>query len=563
MPPKDITRQLSEIQFNFSSETAEKKMALIKESEPTRFTESTEIIALHDRLLCLLAYPENKKVFEAAEKALQLLSKKTETFLLTANDSEVWKITESAIAHSTIRASFSYELLKWLTENYSPEISFSSCEAPKEIVGSVFKQILPPAVGEALFDNHEHTLESLVKKASGNAKHPDILQWTLTQFTASSISDKSKEQLFEQLVIYINWKTNPSSPTRSFARSDAGQKYFFQSSKLIRHVDIKKIFANKKIQQIPLSASQKKNLCDIAKGVLCSNYREIDPITYAENSDTELFDVGRGITIALYFMRPPFRLSCESYVSYMAFRNGVPMSYGGGWLFFDRTKMAANIFPPFRGGESALLFAHLYRLYHLRFGVNCFQVDPYQIGQKNHDAINSGAFWFYHRFGFLPNNEQLQQLADEELTKRNADKTYRTSSAVLRKFANTEMVLNLLPKIHAAHQDVLQKMQTIVTEEYHGNFTAYFVACFFELQKCCRQKKINVPKHLQGNALAMELCGFVSVFSNYLEFNQKDLKKFVAAMEEKSFGSERKFFELFNGIEKLRKDIYRFPVTEK
>lgn len=563
MKPSEIIHQLGEIQFHFDKTSAEEKIALIKELDEVSFVHSEDIIAFHDRLLCILAYPENKKVFDCAAKALLLLSKKTEAFLLKASDSEIWKITESAVANSTIRASFSYELVKWLTENYSGDISFSSCEASKEIIGQVFKQILPPAVGEALFDNHEHTLESLIKKVCGRTGHCDILQWTLTQFTASSISDKSKEQLFEQLAIYVNWKTIASSPTRTFARSKAGRQYFFKSSHLIRHTDIRKVFHNKKLLQIPLSASQKKNLCDIAKGVLCSNYREIDPITYAENSDTELYDVGRGITMALYFMRAPFRLSCESYVSYMAFRNGVPVSYGGGWIFFDRSKLAGNIFPPFRGGESALLFAHLYRLYHLRFGVNCFQVDPYQIGQKNHDAIASGAFWFYHRFGFLPNNAQLQKLAEEENAKRAANKNYRTPAAVLRKFANTEMVLNLSARTHVAHQEVLQQMQNAVAEEYHGNFTAYFVACFFELQKCCRQKKVTIPKHLQGNILAMELCGFVATFSKYAEFNQNDLKKFIAAMEEKSFGSDRKFSKIFNGIQKLRKDIYRFTSFNK
>ncbi len=307
----------------------------------------------------------------------------------------------------------------------------------------------------------------------------------------------------------------------------------------------------------------KKNLCDITKGVLCSNYREIDPITYAENTDTELYDIGRGITIALYFMRPPWRLSCESYVSYMAFRNGVPVSYGGGWIFFDRTKLAGNVFPPFRGGESAYLFAHLYRLYHLRFGANCFQVAPYQIGQKNEDAIASGAFWFYHRLGFRPNDEKLQALAEEESNKRTADKKYRSPAAVLRKFSNTEMILSLSPHMHSSHQEVLTQMQKIVAEKYSGNFSDYFQLCFSALQKACRQHKLKVPKTVQSNSLAMELCGLMAVFSDYSRFSKNDLKKFVSAMEEKAFGSEQKFSQLFNSIEKLRKDIYKFPSTDK
>jgi len=558
-----IIRHLTEIQFRFDKKTSEEKVSLIEKLDKEDLQNCEDIIAFHDRLLCLLAFADNQKVFDAANGALRNLSEKTKSFLDAANDADIWKLTESGVAHSVIRSSFSYEMIKWLTENYLDEISFSSCGAPKEVVGNVFKQILPPAVGEALFDNHEHSLESLAKKASVNTNSLDVLSWTLNQFASSSIPDKSKEQLFEQLCIYVDWQTNSYSPTRSFARANFGKKYFFNSSHLIHHADLKKIFSDKKLHPVSLNIDEKKNLCDIAKGVLCSNYREIDPITYAENTDTELYDIGRGITIALYFMRPSWRLSCESYVSYMAFRNGVPVSYGGGWIFFDRTKLAGNVFPPFRGGESAYLFAHLYRLYHLRFGANCFQVAPYQIGQKNEDAIASGAFWFYHRLGFRPNDEKLQALAEEESNKRTADKKYRSPAAVLRKFSNTEMILSLSPHMHSSHQEVLTQMQKIVAEKYSGNFSDYFQLCFSALQKACRQHKLNVPKTVQSNSLAMELCGLMAVFSDYSRFSKNDLKKFVSAMEEKAFGSEQKFSHLFNSIEKLRKDIYKFPSTDK
>ncbi len=563
MQPNEVVNRLKENQFRFDSKTAQEKLVLIEELYKAGFKNSEEIIACHDRLLCILAFPDNQKVFDAADNALKQLGEKTKMFLENASGSEIWKLTESAVAHSVIRSAFSYEMVKWLLANFPEEVCFSSCEASKEIVASVFKQILPPAVGEALFDNHEHTLESLVKKTTSNTRSFDILNWTLTQFASSSIPDKSKEQLFEQLSIYVDWQTNAFAPTRTFARDNYGKKYFFHFSQLIHHADLKKIFSDKKLHPVALNTAEKKNLCDIAKGVLCSNYREIDPITYAEYTDTELYDIGRGITIALYYMRPSWRLSCESYVSYMAFRNGVPVSYGGGWMFFDRAKLAGNVFPAFRGGESAYLFAHLYRLYHLRFGANCFQVAPYQIGQKNEDAITSGAFWFYHRLGFRPNDERLNTLAEEEFTKRKADKNYRSPAVVLRKFANAEMILNLSPHIHPSHQELLEQMQKIVAEKFSGNFSNYFEWCFSALQRAGRKHKLSVPNNLQSNSVAMELCGLISVFSSCSEFSKNDLKKFLAAMEEKAFGSERKFCEIFNSIEKLRKDIYRFTSSGK
>ena len=547
-------KRLAEIQFRFDKKAADEKILLVEKLNKTTFDNCEELIAFHDRLLCIMAFADNQKIFDAAGKALKNLAAKTKTFLETANDTEIWKLTEAAIANTTIRASFSYEMVKWLIENFLNDIEYCSCDASKEAVGYVFKQILPPAVGEAVFDNHERSLEELVKKIAG--KETEVLPWVIKQFETSALTDKSKEQLFEQLLIYINWKTNPSSPT-TFASVDLGKKFFFNGHDLIHHAEMKKIFADKKLKPVELNISRKKHLCDVAKGVLCAHYREIDPITYSETLDTELYDMGRGITIALYYMRPPWRLSCESYVSYMAFRNGIPVSYGGGWLFFDRTKLAGNVFPAFRGGESAYLFAHLYRLYHLRFGVNCFQVDPYQIGERNNDAITSGAFWFYYRLGFRPNNEKLLQLAAEEAAKRNADKKYRSPANVLRKFTHAEMILSLSPAIHLSHQQGLQKMEERVVKDFGGNFTAYFETCFSELWKICKKHKVKLPENIRCNALAMELCGIISVFCRFSKLSKPDLKKLAAALAQKASGSEAGFIKHFNRITHLKKALYK------
>ncbi len=555
MQPSELIKRLAEIQFRFDKKSKQEKHALLTDLKNAEFKRADDIIRLHDRLLCMKAFADNQEIYDTADELLLLIAEKTQLFLEEASFNETWKLTLSAIAGTTIRASFSLETVKWLRQNFKDAVSFYSCDADKETVGYVFKQILPPAVGESLFDNKEQTLERLVKMTSSSSNKVDVLRWILTQFENAPINDKSKEQLYEQLKIFIEWKTNSSSPTRTFARVSGGRDYFLQEGGIIHHADVRNIFKNKNLKPITLSETRKKHLCAVAKGVLCSNYREIDPITYAQVNDTELYDMGRGITIALYFMRPSLRLPCETYASYMAFRNGVPVSYGGGWMFFKGTKLAGNIFPPFRGGESAYLFAQLYRLYHLRFSVNCFQVDSYQIGQKNNDAIVSGAFWFYYRLGFRPNDDKLLVLSEEENIKRKADKKYRTPAPVLRKFANTEMVLSISDRKQVSHQAILNAMQKKVAHEFSGNFSSYFDFCFSHLKKMAKKYNLQMAQNFRGNALAMELCGIVSVFSDFSSLNKGEMKEFIAALNEKALGSDKKFFEIFSGLSRLQRDL--------
>jgi hypothetical protein len=555
---RDTIDRLANLQYQYGPAHIAQKLELIQQAEVLSLKKAEDLIALHDRLLCMMAYADNTAIYEAAEKTLSGLAEKTKTFLETAGDTAVWKLTESAIAHSSINSTFSYELSKWLVNTYPQQVLYSGCTASKEMITRVFSQVLPAAVSDSLFDNQEYTLEQLVKKAGGKAKPMDVLQWTITQFDAAAIPNKSKEQLFEMLEVYLAWNTDELSPTKTFGRNEQGKKFFFHNKPLQHHADLRKIFLDRKLNPVSLNPTEKKHLCDVAKGVLCSHYREIDPITYADEKETELYDMGRGITIALYFLLPGWRLPCESYVSYMAFRNGVPLSYGGGWMFFDRAKLAGNIFPAFRGGESAMLFAQLYRLYHLRFGANCFQVDPYQIGQKNEDAISSGAFWFYHRLGFRPDDAKLLQLANEEDASRKADKKYRSTAAVLRQFAKAEMLLNLSGRLHISHKQVVEKMNRLVAQQYRGDYASYFAVTIEALGKAFKKQGLILPKELQQNRLAAHLCGLVFVCSNFATWSKSDLKKMMEAMRQKVSGSESRFLKEFNGIKKLRKDIYSF-----
>lgn len=104
----------------------------------------------------------------------------------------------------------------------------------------------------------------------------------------------------------------------------------------------------------------------------------------------------------------------ESYIGYLVLKNNIPVSYGGGWIFGERCQFGINILQSFRGGESGLIICEILRVYHQHFGVTRFVVKPYQFGLHNPEAIKTGAFWFYYKLGFRPENEQLKEQALQE-----------------------------------------------------------------------------------------------------------------------------------------------------
>jgi hypothetical protein len=127
----------------------------------------------------------------------------------------------------------------------------------------------------------------------------------------------------------------------------------------------------------------------------------------------------------------------------MVFKNGVPVGYGGGWPFLGTCKIGVNVFAPFRGGESALLFGQALRVYRQRFAVGRFVAEPSQFGGTNMEGLQSGAFWFYYRLGFRPIDPRSAQRATEAWARIEADPGYRTPVALLRRFTGSDIELRL------------------------------------------------------------------------------------------------------------------------
>jgi hypothetical protein len=195
---------------------------------------------------------------------------------------------------------------------------------------------------------------------------------------------------------------------------------------------------------VPLTARQRTGLQQSMRLVLASLQRETDPVTHAET--VTLHDMGRGVRIALVPLAPAVRLPFDSYVGFMAFRNGVPLAYGGAWIYPGRSKVGINVFPAMRGGESAWFFTQLLRLYHHRFDVRVFEAENYQLGLGNAEGLRSGAYWFYYRLGFVPTDARLARVAAREFARLQASRAYTVPRALLRELVADGLELTIAPE---------------------------------------------------------------------------------------------------------------------
>jgi hypothetical protein len=169
-------------------------------------------------------------------------------------------------------------------------------------------------------------------------------------------------------------------------------------------------------------------------------YRELYGFTYPDTRNVVRADLGRGVQLFFFGIPPEWRLPLRAYHSALFFKNGVPIGYVEVLSLFERAEVGFNLYYTFREGESAWLYARVLRLFRQVLGVRCFSVDPYQIGHENHEAIDSGAFWFYRKLGFRPVTPEIAQLAEREEARIREQPGYRTSARTLKKLAEGYMI---------------------------------------------------------------------------------------------------------------------------
>jgi len=514
------------------------------------FQNDKKIIEAHNSLLCMLAYPENSGLYIRTERILQ-------NIVYQVKNSEIHNKSQldgTGIAGTAIIGAFSYYIACWLTENFPADIEIDSSIADAETVKLFFRQLLPRVEYENISENNRGLLNR-IKKLKGNSPGT-LLGWLVYHLKKSPLPETTKEGLFHNLKIYIRWKVNHSLYNRTFIRFPV-KKIFYHHS-IEKTADYPAIINNKLPEEKLLTRKENERLINIARSTLTFLFRETDPFSNADIKETHFFELDRGVSIAIYGMNPRQRYILESYMGYLVFKNGIPVAYGGGWLFGERCQFGINILEPFRGGESAYIFAQLLRIYHQYFGANRFVIKPYQFGKNNPEAIRSGAFWFYYKLGFVPELKELKILAAMEWEKKQKNKQHRTSPVTLKKYTGSNLILDLtnnpVPAFDAA---VLSSIVTDYTNKrFNGNRIKAVQDCRYKTKQ-----ELQIKSWKGWNKDSRKAFDEWSLFCQAVlsldDWREKDKKELLLLIKSKGQQNELSFINNLRNHKTLWYDILK------
>jgi hypothetical protein len=244
------------------------------------------------------------------------------------------------------------------------------------------------------------------------------------------------DALYQAFELLIHWELAECDVARTHSFVPP-RRVYYHTRPLLRRADVS---LEREIHSPPLpteqlSRAEGRAFLDFAVASSAARYRELYGFTYGDPARIVRADAGRGLEIYFWGIPPARRLPLRAYHDGMMFKNGVPTGYVEILSLFERAEVGFNLYYTFREGESAWIFARVLRLCRQLLGVECFSVDPYQLGWENPEGIESGAFWFYRKLGFRPVRAEAARLAALEERKIAAQPGYRTPARTLRRLA--------------------------------------------------------------------------------------------------------------------------------
>ncbi|MEO8344527.1 MAG: hypothetical protein ABI607_02430 [Betaproteobacteria bacterium] len=459
----------------FGRASAAQKLSLLRKCSTGAVIDADVLLAYHDCLLFLLAYPESAQLHAITRRELARVATAARAIVQGGNARMRAKLANSGVAWAPMTIAFGYDIARWLAIRHPRHAEVDSFDAAGASLANVLRHALPPLEFELLATGEHDSQDFLAQASEGH--RGSRLTWLVAQIARLPCGEELQELLFDSLHAFITISPAATPLSRTFVRGPA-TKIFFHRDGLRRVDDSRDLLAAPFAQIRPLSLAERQHLLDAGRAMLASLGRETDAIAAASPGGIEFHVLDRGVTIALYTMVPGRRLPLDSHVGFMLFKNSVPVGYGGAWPFLGTAKIGVNIFTPYRGGESAYLFCQVLRVYAQRFGVDHFVAEPSQFGGGNKEGLESGAFWFYYRLGFRPVESKISALAAHEFERMRVAPRYRSPLAILRRFTRSDIELKYaLAPANAAREalpacdpaDLSLAVSSWIATRFHGN----------------------------------------------------------------------------------------------
>jgi hypothetical protein len=444
MPTLDaLLTNLEYWENEFGLGTARKVQRLLRQIGRHQFRDPKLLIRFHESLLFVRAFPQSVSLVPQVETLLRSFHERVERIRDLGADMSVFDdFDTSGIAGTTMQDSVNFEVARWLVRQMPESIEIAWDDYDEERAwGSTWPRFIPLLREDADVEANIPWRQWL---DAVRGSRQDI-EWLIRHFEQVEIAapgeaDRVRGELYDSLRIPLRWRLQDLklSRTRNWTRP---RRFYIHDAPLIarKEVSLAAELSRPPVRLKRPSQSERDWVMRTIKEIMLVRYRELYGTTLGDPQSVVRADLERGVVIYLWNLPPGRRLPLRAYVAGFALKNGVPINYVEAIGLCEWIEVGFNTFYTFRQGETAWIYAQALRCLRAETGASVISVYPYQIGQNNDEALDSGAFWFYRKLGFRCGLPEIEQLARTEEKKIAADTRYRSPRRTLKRLAEGHM----------------------------------------------------------------------------------------------------------------------------
>ncbi|MGQ0383544.1 MAG: hypothetical protein ACT4UP_02485 [Gammaproteobacteria bacterium] len=414
---------------------AQRKRELIAGLGRGQLRSAGELRRLHEALCFLEAYPDDHRVRRAAQRLLRAFGNRAD--LRRHRDG----LRGSGIAGSDTPFRFFWPTAHWISREWPGALVLErGDEDHARAILEALPQLLDSAQAEWLRSLRSPGLEVLDRLRPDGVTDADFL---IGLAAAMPADEAMREAFFDRMDPRFVLRAGRGTPERTRARLPFVAPAVRPAGPDRSRPDLRREIrlAPKRVRR--LSAREAAELIRVARYSMITRERDIAVFQYPDTRGSFLVDDGAGLAFAMMGIETARRALLPATFAGLTLQNGMPVGYVQLDVLGRHAEISFNTFETFRGGAAARVFARLLAASHHLFGCDQWSVEPYQLGAGNDEGIESGAWWFYRRFGFAPRDPLARRLAAREDARRAARPAYRSAPATLRALARAHLFFAL------------------------------------------------------------------------------------------------------------------------
>jgi hypothetical protein len=437
--------------------------ALLDRLSARDFTHTKSLLRFHEALLFLRAFPAGLSLIPKIEKLLNTFHLRIERLRAAGADMSAFDdFDTSGIAGTTMQDTLNFDAARWLARRIPHSVEIAWEDYPDDYqteraIGSTWPRFIP-----LLEEDSDVEANIPWRKWLDTARGRERdFTWLIRQFGQLPTSPRARAELYDPLRVPLRWHLENLKLSRTRNWNRPRQFYFHHEPLRVRsQVSLDQELAQPAPRLTKLSHREGESTMRFIREVMLVRYRELYGTTLGDPHSVVRATLDRGVVIHLWNLPPDRRLPLRAYVAGFTLKNGVPTNYIEAIGLCEWTEVGFNTFYTYRQGETAWIYAQALRCLRAFTGATTISVYPYQIGQNNDEALDSGAFWFYRKLGFRSGDPALEQLARKEEQKIAANPAYRTPKRILKRLAEAHVFYEIKQKGKSAIFDAPSAQQT-------------------------------------------------------------------------------------------------------